>query len=347
MGKNYSYTVVVEAGGRLLINQQVVQTPDEVTSGAEDVLGWALTQVREQYAALHAQDSANDLTLKVEDRRPGGLMRRAKFTHPDEGITLASFQGVEAATVAKEEVPPVERPDPETPPPQPPPRAAPAAPAAAPAPAEQPPAQEVTPSVEESQPEVADEPSPVQGPVSAPADAGPQAAPARQEEAPAPARPPSTTPSRDLDTSSAPRDVQGARGTGWRKIEPDKITRPQVGSAKSDGRSIRTGIIASARQQKWVQSVGIGVVILLVIVGFRMFNGGEAYEAYCVDQRTQTRAVAGVACQDSEDTNHRWWYTSDKENAPDVGDSINSSEGTFDEPKGDKVTINRHVEEGS
>lgn len=357
MGKNYSYTVVVEAGSRLLINQQVVPTPDEVNSGAEDVLGWALNQVREQYAALHAEDPANELTLMVTDHRPGGLKRRARFTHPDEGITLGSFQGSGSGDSAKGEEPqlqPATQPEPETPRPPPPPRATPT-PAAPPAPApdpEEPPAQEPVAEHTEPQPEATAEGDQQTPPASgaAPTTTSPQPrgttqAPAQPE--PSKPAPEERAPSRDLDTSSVPRGEQGARSPGWRKIDPDKITRPKAGSDESNGRSKRTGIIASAKKQKWVQSVGIGVLVLLVIVGFRVFNSGDTYEAYCVDQRTQTRSVTGVACQDSSDTNHRWWYTSDKENAPDVGDSINSGDGTFDEPSGDKVTINRHVEEDS
>lgn len=337
MGKNYSYTVVVEPDARLFINQQVVPTPDEVTSNGEDVLGWALDQVRETFGSYHAQDQTSELTLKVEDRRPGGLKRRAKFTHPEQGISLHSLQAgrsrvtQEATTPAKSQprtAPPPPKPVPATPTPTP------TEPTPAPIPAE-----DESPGQVEQQAAPA-EPAAAEMPPTQPAPPATEKQPPRQVSAPASPATPVLTPPRVAGS----REEKLARERGWEKLSREKVTRPQIGSAENEGRSKRAGLLVEARKQKWVQSVGIALVILLVIVGFRVFNGGTTYEAFCVDQRTMTRTVTGVACEDSEDTNHRWWYTSNEKSFPGVGDSIDTEAGTFDEPSGDKDVIEKHVE---
>lgn len=321
MGKNYSYTVVVETSERLVINDKAVGTPAEVTSGEEDILGWALSQVRAQYASLHAQDQSSELTLMVQDRRPGGVHRRRKFVHPDEGITLEFFHGRGSAPADQSGEGSAD--SAQSAPPQPPQSTDPSElPSKAPPQAEQP---ESKPQAEQQRPD----PSPP--PQTSPAPEPPQR-PATQRE-------PATR-----QQPQVPAKEPQEHKHGWRKIEKDKITRPQVGSAENTGRSRKSGLLAEAKKQKWVQAVGIGFVILLLVVGFRAFNGGTTYDAYCVDQRTQTRVVNGVACEDEEDTNHRWWYTSDQEDAPDVGDSIDSDAGTFDRPTGEGDTIREHVE---
>lgn len=353
-----SYSIEVEQGGQLLINQKAVPPPAEVTAGEEDILAWALSQVRLTYANYYGDDSTIELTLKVHDRRPGGLLRRSKFVNPGDGIDLESLISDRAA----EESPPAEEgltspPEQQTPPP--PPRPAPSAQPQETSPASPPSQEGPTPDNQAAkEEEVSNEPPdesplPEQHPPAAERmEPAPDSAPVMEEPQPAPAPAPVSqqqvqpqqTPSAPAPEDSLSHEERMARQRGWKRLDPDKVTRPKIGAAESKGRPSAAGIMKEARKQKWVQAVGIAAVIILVIVGFRVFNGGTTYEAFCVDQRTMTRAVTGVACQDSEDTNHRWWYTADKDGTPEVGETINEEAGSFDEPSGDKDEINKNVE---
>lgn len=356
MGKSYSYTVVVEPDHRLFINEQVVPTPPEATH--DDVLGWALEQIRGMYASYYASDESSELTLKVEDRRPGGVKRRAKFKHPEGGISLASLRGDGPQGLPQADATPTAEPQAAAqvvavPPPPPPVRPAaprmdpPQAPATPAEPARtEPPPPSPSPAAPQMPP-VPWGPQPTTAVANTPASSGNLPAtevttagqPPMRGPAPASPTPPAPSASHVLT-----RDEELARERGWQRLAQDKVTRPQIGSAENEGRSKGVGLMKEARKQKWVQSLLIALVILVVIVGFRVFNSGASYEAYCVDQRTMTRVVTGVACEDKQDTNHRWWYTSDEENAPDVGESIDAEAGTFDAPSGDKNTVNKHIE---
>lgn len=313
MGKSYSYSIVVGQGGTLLINDQEIPLPAEVASSGDDPLGWALDQVRESYSSYYAQNQGSELNLSVRDRRPGGLVRRAKFTHPDSGIDLDTFLGNRRRGSVEH--------------------------SAAPLTADAPPA-----AVTQSEPE-------------AEHSVQPQATAGDQEEASRAqgkeltrreARSASTvattvTPEAPAEATQSYEDrVREERG--WRKLPKEKSTRPQVGSAENEGRSKKLGLLAEAQKQKTLRIVGIVVVVIAVIVGFRLLNGGTEYEAFCVDQRTMTRTVTGVACENESDTNHRWWFTAEAEDLPSPGDSIDTQDGTFDEPSNDKDTINWHVE---
>lgn len=320
MGKSYSYSIVVEQGDTLFINDMEVPLPPEVTASGENPLGWALQQVRTTYASYYAKDQSSELNLSVRDRRPGGLVRRAKFLHPDNGIDLATFLAPRHSRGSgKSTEPPIQSlPEP-----------APAEGTPAPGPE-----QDVISSAEQV-PLTSDHPSA-----------------AEVQETP--------TETRQSETSFAPVGVTEIKSPtrgheasheekvrkerGWKKLDRDKSTRPQVGSAENKGRSRRQGLLDEAKKQKSVRIIGLVVLIAVVIIGFRVFNGGTEYEALCVDQRTMTRAVTGVACENETDTNHRWWYTDSKEDLPAPGDSIDAPRGTFDKPTGGKDTVNRHIE---
>lgn len=348
MGKSYSYSIVVEQAGNLLMNDQEVPLPEEVTTGGNDPLGWALDQVRAIYAQKFADDSTSELNLSVRDRRPGGLVRRARFTNPDAGIDLNSFlqprdgrgttvrTGAEAGEADSKKAAPRE---------------------------------EKLPEGDEA--EASQGGGKRQGKLdehttatSSPARSHEERTRERQEpvRAPEPAREPTPVIERSnaVAPSKAPTDRDPGESDsyeerlqkerGWKKLDRNKSTRPQVGSAENEGRSRSQGLLELGKKQKTRNIVAIVVIAVLVIVGFRMFNGGTAYDAVCVDQRTMTRAVTGVACESDMDTNHRWWYVPDSNGVPGVGDTIDQKGGgTFDEPKGSKDTIDYHVEnvEGS
>lgn len=89
--RSYTYSVVIEQSGRLIVNDRPVEVPPEGLQGESAPLGWALDTVREGYRGIYAQHPESELTLSVRDHRPGGLERRARFVHPDQGIDLGSF----------------------------------------------------------------------------------------------------------------------------------------------------------------------------------------------------------------------------------------------------------------
>lgn len=346
MGKSYSYSIVVEQNDRLLINDQDIAVPSEVTATGDDPLGWALEQVRQMYATYYTHDEDSQLSLSVDDHRQG-IKRKAVFSHPDGGIDLATFLGESRSpdsTSADEE-------DRE-------------------GPAEDSPEQS-RPDVEELPPSSAGSAAPNEGSGEARNDdrgvqSGKDAAVeveaiphesseaygdfAAEEEMAVAAESkngvshePSTAAAADRHEGSA-YEKKMRTERGWKKLDAGKSNRPQVGSAENEGESKRKGLLAEDRRQKTFMVVGAVILIALVVVGFRVFGGGTAYEAVCVDQRTMTRAVTGVACEDAGDTNHRWWYTDQVDDVPAVGDTINRESGTFEEPTGGGDTITRHME---
>lgn len=133
---------------------------------------------------------------------------------------------------------------------------------------------------------------------------------------------------------------------GWTPMDPAQSKRPEVGAARNTGKSKMKGLIAEEHRQKVILWASIIAVALVTIIGFRVFNAGEHYEAVCVDQRTMTRAATGVACEEGSDTNFRWWYTT-ADTIPAVGDTVNSDTdevGTFQAPKNPRSTVTKHVE---
>lgn len=356
MGKSYSYSIVVEQAGTLFMNNVEVPLPEEVVANGENPLGWALEQVRTVYASKFAEDENSELNLSVRDRRPGGLVRRAKFVHPDSGIDLETFlrrrepqRGERAESPVGEET-------------------------AGDQPVQQLVVNDAQTMVEKGQDgDRASESKEahIEGFVG---DFRSDNSGERQGSDPQhPNNVPTASTEEDVrGTSGSVSDPEGrqARGVevaaplektssvhtessyedkvrqerGWKKLPREKSNRPQVGSAENEGRSRKLGLLSEAKKQRTRNIIGIIVIVVVVIVGFRIFNGGTEYEALCVDQRTMTRTVTGVACESGTDTNHRWWFTADTENVPGPGDTIDTQEGTFDEPSASKDTINYHVE---
>lgn len=339
MGKSYSYSIVVEQAGDLFMNEVEVPLPQEVVT-AGNPLGWALEQVRAIYASKFKEDPSSELNLSVRDRRPGGLVRRARFTHPDSGIDLDTFlaprSGRGGASVTESALreadphPTIERSEAE---------AAPERPqedssgenALHSEPASTEGGQLLT-AGESTHQSVDDSSQPRKVQTKAPTHEQPTTGPTVSE------REVSEVPGEDTYEEKVRKE------RGWKKLDRSKSNRPQVGSAENEGRSRSLGLLELGKKQKTRNIIVIVVVVIAVIVGFRVFNGGTDYDAVCVDQRTMTRAVTGVACEAETDTNHRWWYTADVENLPGAGDTIDTQAGTFDEPKGAKDTINYHVE---
>lgn len=341
MGKSYSYSIVVEQAGDLFMNEVEVPLPQEVVAADNDPLGWALEQVRAIYASKFKDDPSSELNLSVRDRRPGGLVRRARFTHPDSGIDLDTFlaprtgrgrasSAIEHPLRESDPLPSVERPEAEVAPERP---------------------------QEDSSAEHAlhDEPASTVGNQLRTAsesthrndDLSSQTQEA-QRKTPTHEQPTTGSTAFERKVSEVPSEdtyeEKVRKERGWKKLDRNKSNRPQVGSAENEGRSRSLGLLELGKKQKTRNIIAIVVVVIVVIVGFRVFNGGTDYDAVCVDQRTMTRAVTGVACEAETDTNHRWWYMGDVKNLPGVGDTIDTQAGTFDEPKGAKDTISYHVE---
>lgn len=358
MGKSYSYTIAVQRDGRLLINDQDTPLPAGVAMADVDPLGWALDQVRETYRAYRRDDPSSSLNLTVRDHRPGGMVRRARFTDPDQGINLTSFRGRSTAPqeTARTQDPVGEGAERswtvvETG------RTSAATKSEEPSePSETPSSEWVQDDVMPAQPDRAE-----RGMSAEKAEAGPASAASsesgREQQHSSPEEPlgPSEAPEavrRAPEAVPAPNRPEGpstpseaADGpNGWVKIPTGRNTRPQVGAAENTGKTKRSALMEAARKQRAVQVAVVVVVIILVVVGFRVFNSGTKYDAICVDQRTMTRTVTGVACEDVNDTNHRWWYTDNPDAVPAVGDTVKTDQGTFDEPSDTKNTITKHVE---
>lgn len=79
---NYSYALVIEANGQLLINDSVVPVP-----GDGEVLRWALGEVNELYRQYYAT-APGSMTISVKDRRPGGMDRRITVASPEHEVTI-------------------------------------------------------------------------------------------------------------------------------------------------------------------------------------------------------------------------------------------------------------------
>lgn len=393
MGKSYSYSIVVESSDKLLINDQDIAPPTGVAANG-DPLGWALDQVRQAYRDYYEDDNSCELTLSVRDHRPGGLVRRARFRHPDGGIDLETFLGGQhAGTAASADEPEEHLPETSS-------EEAPEEPHNGVAAVTKDEAQlsvggpEEVSAADDGAERESHEVGPTEAPEASEGSEEPAGGPATQEE-------PDEEPDDDVDAdgaqehmleaisdstevvvrdqpeppqkkrkqpkqkkpkkakraeiakerqrtadetakSSYEQRIQSERG--WKKIDRKESTRPQVGSAENEGKSKRAGLLAEARKQRVVGVVVVILAVIAVIVGFRVFGGGTDYEAICVDQRTMTRAVTGLACEDNLDTNHRWWFSADVEELPTTGERVPSDGGTFDEPSGDDDTINWNVE---
>lgn len=400
MSKSYSYSIVVERGDKLLINDEHIAPPQDVTAAGEDCLGWALDQVREMYRDIHAGDSESVLTLSVRDHRPGGLVRKATFRDPDSGIDLQTFLGGQHAakqttngtvnsSTAPTETPPegggeeddvsgasdeaeespsarsaTQEPEQQT--------AAGASSDAEPNPdvedeqdfedvSEPEVESKASPDVSEPEPEPEPEPEsePEKGTELEAVSKAPEIVESAMEKPKKPskrrkkkdakdkralARSKGSTASQESEESALTYEERVQKERGWRKIDKSASTRPQVGSAENSGQSKRTGLLAEARKQRTLGVIGAILLVVAVIVGFRVFDGGTSYEAVCVDQRTMTRAATGVACEDNLDTNHRWWFAPETEALPGPGEAVSSDSGSFDEPSGDSDTINWNVE---
>lgn len=333
MGKSYSYSIVVEQNDQLLINDQEIRLPSDVAEREVDPLEWALEQVQQTFADFYAEDDTSDLSLTVRDLRPNGLARRAKFSHPDSGINLESFKGERSPHSKTASRPPeATEPQPELNTPE--------------SQKEEAseafqdhigPQESASEAVTESS---AEQPASNHTPGSVDSLAQTSAAGSSSSDV-------AVVTSQQVAESEQPLTYEQrmAQERGWRKLDKEKTTRPQIGSAENQGRSKRAGLLAEAKKQKVLLIVGAIVAVVLLIAGVRALNGGSEHEALCVDQRTMTRAVSGVACENEEETNHRWWYVpSDAERIPAPGDSIDPHNGTFDEPTGSRDTITRHVE---
>lgn len=371
MGKSYSYSIVVEQAGTLFMNNVEVPLPEEVIANGENPLGWALEQVRTVYASKFAEDESSELNLSVRDRRPGGLVRRARFRHPDSGIDLDTFLKRREPLRSEQSESPAFEPSHE---PQPElfgtgqeansSKGSPEGQSATSAQLTQQMA-EKSHNEDRGRKGIGESHSGgAFGDYGSDSDSDDPQGPDKVHTATADEW------AEDVSDDIAAREVEQARGVevdaplketspalvetsyedkvrqerGWKKLPRDKSNRPQVGSAENEGRSRKLGLLSEAKKQRTRNIIAIIVIVVIVIVGFRIFNGGTDYEALCVDQRTMTRTVTGVACESGTDTNHRWWFTAGTENVPGPGDSIDTQKGTFDEPSGAKDTINYHVE---
>src|SRR5699024_10485065 len=140
--------------------------------------------------------------------------------------------------------------------------------------------------------------------------------------------------------------VTPPRGRDWWRLAPEESSRPQLNptEAEREARGV-TEQKARARKRLVTRVVVALVVAVLLGLGLRFWAQGVEYEAVCVDQRTMTRVVSGAACA-GDDTNHRWWYVESTDPLPEVGESVDRTTGTFDEPSGSNNTITRHVKPG-
>lgn len=390
MGKRYSYSVVVEQSGRLVIGSgddaREVPPPREAFDEPYGPLGWALDQVRETFRQIVSAAPGSELTLSVRDLRPGGVDRRARFTDPDGGIDLPSLLGRPIPSTPRRP----ERPNgtsaaqPTASPRAP--HVAPLGPSLAPtgvAPESPAAVHPSGPAVHASPPGGGDRglaaPASTQSAARADREHGDSNGSGLQTLAPAPAMPTQVSqaphvaqppqpappqrsvarvrePATDQLEIKAERtsvqhlehhlELQGAQAPrpGWVKIAPEVNSRPHIGGPEEKNASPKERVLNEKRRQQLYIGAVVFVVAVLVIVGFRVFNSGTSYEAYCVDQRTMTRAASGVACEDAAETNFRWWYVNSKDPQPGVGDTVSGGEGSFRAPTGQKDTVSKHVE---
>lgn len=311
MGSDFSYSILVEEGGRLLINDQEVAPPRDVLDNGTDPLGWALDMVRDRYGKQHEKDSDAALTLTVRDARLGGLAKRARFTEPSSAISLDGLLG--RGQQQREAEPPAE------------------------------PAEPTEARSEESP--ASGEGAQESGPEDAPVGAGEVTEVVALEEKHLPESGSEQPETPVGDPAPEEPSLPPARGKDWIQLAPDENSRPQVNPTDADREARGVTAEKTRVRKRRILQAGAAVVAAVVIgLGLRVWGQGAEYDAVCVDQRTMSRVVSGAACT-GDDTNHHWWYVESSESLPEVGESVDRTKGSFEEPAGENNTIIRHVQQ--
>jgi len=317
VGSDFSYSVLVEPGGRLFINDQAVVPPDDVVTSSGDPLEWALDKVRETYAGFYAKDQNSALTLTVRDRRPGGAHRRLRVTDPSRSISLdglrGGLNGVENTESSRAEPDKDVEQEQDT-----------SEPAANTEIAESLAVDgEGATSVTENR---GDEKG-GEGSIAAD-EVGEQDGPSLEGEVPI--------------VEAEPEPIRG-RGRNWKRLDPQDSARPKINptDAAREGR----GWTEQRSRARWRMAVRVTVALVVaavIAVGVGFALQGVEYDAFCVDRRTLTRASSGTACAGT-DTNYSWWYVEESDQAPEVGETVDREVGSFDEPGGLNITITKHM----
>lgn len=325
MGTNYSYTLAVERNDALLINGTQTPLPRGVSASNDGHLTWAVDQFRTTLASLQSQDPEAILHITFKDQRGERTKTyKATFTNPDE-VTLPNLRKKQVRRARRHETV--------------------AAPSTAPA---------HTGSTSASASQSSPEPQ-ASAPASDP-ELRQSIQQAMQSVEDQQAIEPDEDDEDDEDYSPAgsrrrwdPDLVTTELGTpndatkdnhqwGWVEVPREEAERPSTEPGRRTAQS-REKIVQGAKNKAneyrkplwWAAGI---LAVLLIIAGLRVFGMGGTYQAVCVDQRTMTRVSSASICNDSNDTNHRWWYTKKKaDDLPDPGDSVNMSDGNFQQPR--------------